>query len=651
MIKRLKIIGVLVVGAFALGQAGQIHAADANPPELMTYQGYLVDGNGDPLGNSAPANYDVVFRIYKAKQGGLAIWGEQQTVTVDKGYFSVLLGEGVSIEAAQNINTLSDAFKGVDISHRFIGITVSGLGGGVDVEIAPRLRLVTSPFAFTATRALRLTDDSGNSNFFKDSATSSLKLGAGSTPTLTLPEAGGASLDGKLTIDLAGNGIGLQINNGALSTEFGAENGSAFHFKTGLPVFWFQKGISVNGEIHTYNRDTIIGPSSNLDTYLKIASGADDSIHAKADKFAILGDEYWMETRFSSGQVDLVTSANKFKMNKALEVDGALQVTSAITTSGSLDVGGNITASGSLSIAGDLMTSGWIGRDAHHVGGLVGAYNNVGGSSSKTNPIYIIGSSYKPNEGDLGGMYGIGYSHPDASFITGNASEWGLYVAAAGTANAFISGYAPSGRSYIKNRKGGLGVGTDSPDSNAALTAVGDDASLGWGDWAKSIHVSSSSGSFGTISGPSGTFMGLHVNGLIYFGRWDIQDYYGYLSPNGWNNHSDVRLKEDIQPISSSLDRLEKVRGVNFKWKHKDQRSYGVIAQEIEKQFPEMISEDHDEMKGVAYDQLTPILLEGLKELRAEKDEQLARKDERINELEDRLAKLEELVAKIDQGQ
>ena len=73
MIKRLKIIGVLVVGAFALGQAGQIHAADANPPELMTYQGYLVDGNGDPLGAGATANYDVVFRIYEAKQGGTAV--------------------------------------------------------------------------------------------------------------------------------------------------------------------------------------------------------------------------------------------------------------------------------------------------------------------------------------------------------------------------------------------------------------------------------------------------------------------------------------------------------------------------------------------------------------------------------------------------
>ncbi len=43
----------------------------------MTYQGYLVDGNGAGRGhgftNVSPANYDVVFRIYDVKQGGVAI--------------------------------------------------------------------------------------------------------------------------------------------------------------------------------------------------------------------------------------------------------------------------------------------------------------------------------------------------------------------------------------------------------------------------------------------------------------------------------------------------------------------------------------------------------------------------------------------------
>jgi hypothetical protein len=42
-----KLIGMLALGAFALGQADVARAADANPPERMTYQGYLVDVNGD----------------------------------------------------------------------------------------------------------------------------------------------------------------------------------------------------------------------------------------------------------------------------------------------------------------------------------------------------------------------------------------------------------------------------------------------------------------------------------------------------------------------------------------------------------------------------------------------------------------------------
>ena len=62
MLDRIKITITLVFAALVLGQAGRLNAADANPPERMTYQGYLVDGNGDPLGGSIPANYDVVFQ-------------------------------------------------------------------------------------------------------------------------------------------------------------------------------------------------------------------------------------------------------------------------------------------------------------------------------------------------------------------------------------------------------------------------------------------------------------------------------------------------------------------------------------------------------------------------------------------------------------
>ena len=82
-----------------------------------------------------------------------------------------------------------------------------------------------------------------------------------------------------------------------------------------------------------------------------------------------------------------------------------------------------------------------------------------------------------------------------------------------------------------------------------------------------------------------------------------------------------------------------------------------MIAQEVEKVFPELVNkmpsdpESDEEYMTVTYENITPILIEAVKELRVEKDEQLAQKDERINELEQRLAKLEELVSKIGQGE
>jgi len=339
-------IAVLVASAFVLGQVGVVRAADANPPEMMTYQGYLVDGNGAALGNSAPTNYDVVFRIYKAKQGGTAIWAEHQTVTVDKGYFSLLLGEGAGTASGEPSDDLSAAFDGTDASDRYIGITVSGLGGA-DVEIAPRLRLVASPYAFTASQARRLTDGSGNKNFFKEGST--LKLGAGETPTLMLPEAGGATLSGKLTAHLDGLGWGVQIDNGTLTTTFGANNASFFDFNTQSPGFRFDKAIYVKGHILSYNEDTVIGPSNDPDTYLKVGESS-KKITAQADEFQVQGGSNYLLTKFTSDKVELHTDADSFYINKPLDVNGRIQ-----------DKTGFVSPVGSvIAFAGSTAPDGWL---------------------------------------------------------------------------------------------------------------------------------------------------------------------------------------------------------------------------------------------------------------------------------------------------
>ncbi len=126
----------------------------ANPPERINYQGYLTDATGTALGLSAPKNYDLVFRIWNdAASSSTAnrLWTEQQTVTVDKGNFSVLLGEGVNIgETRNSLSALSDSATASD---RYLEITVKGITAGVDATLTPRLRLAPAPYAFLAAKA------------------------------------------------------------------------------------------------------------------------------------------------------------------------------------------------------------------------------------------------------------------------------------------------------------------------------------------------------------------------------------------------------------------------------------------------------------------------------------------------------------------
>ncbi len=143
-----------------LSVTGLQAAADSNPPDTLTYQGFVTDSSGVPFANTTPSNVVVYFRIYTASTGGTLKWSEQQVVTVDKGYFSVLLSEGTAISGETNRPALNTVFSGTDASDRYIGITVTNINA---VEIAPRLRLLPGPYSFLARNANNLVNSSGAS--------------------------------------------------------------------------------------------------------------------------------------------------------------------------------------------------------------------------------------------------------------------------------------------------------------------------------------------------------------------------------------------------------------------------------------------------------------------------------------------------------
>lgn len=94
---------------------------------------------------------------------------------------------------------------------------------------------------------------------------------------------------------------------------------------------------------------------------------------------------------------------------------------------------------------------------------------------------------------------------------------------------------------------------------------------------------------------------------------------------------SDERLKENILPIGSATELVDKVEGVYFNWNTgpKD-RQVGFIAQQVKKILPEVVSEDNNGYLSVAYGGLVPVLVEAMKE----QNKLLEELEKRISELE-----------------
>ena len=90
---------------------------------------------------------------------------------------------------------------------------------------------------------------------------------------------------------------------------------------------------------------------------------------------------------------------------------------------------------------------------------------------------------------------------------------------------------------------------------------------------------------------------------------------------------SDSRLKTEIHTIKDPLEKVDRLRGVTFKWLHTDKPSSGVIAQEVQEVFPELVVPvDHEgkEVLSVDYGKLVGVLIESVKALKAELDQHKA---------------------------
>ena len=110
----------------------------------------------------------------------------------------------------------------------------------------------------------------------------------------------------------------------------------------------------------------------------------------------------------------------------------------------------------------------------------------------------------------------------------------------------------------------------------------------------------------------------------VTIGNSNHPNYMLYVQGNAyatgtWSS-SDARFKKKIRPISNSLDRLMKIRGTSFEFRRDEFKDYqfdegtryGLIAQEVENVFPEVVKTEPNGYKSVNYSGMIPVLIEAI---------------------------------------
>jgi hypothetical protein len=132
-------------------------------------------------------------------------------------------------------------------------------------------------------------------------------------------------------------------------------------------------------------------------------------------------------------------------------------------------------------------------------------------------------------------------------------------------------------------------------------------------------------------------------------------------TPGEWSGNSDKRLKKNIAPLNSvkMLEKVRQMRGVAYEWNDNSTEfkrpkgiQTGFIAQDLQRIFPEKIKEDGNGFLLAAYGTYDPVIVEAIKALANQVDDQkeviedqkgaLEAQSKLINELANRLDKMEE---------
>ncbi len=274
------------------------------------------------------------------------------------------------------------------------------------------------------------------------------------------------------------------------------------------------------------------------------------------------------------------------------------------------------------------------------------------------------GNNTNGQDGGAFGAVGAG-STPDYAFMAiptadGTGYDSTKIIALKNSGNVGIGATAPADKLHVYSTAngGGAGITIDNQGTSNVqqswlnllslgngATQLGNAASKGWSifargnaystageqndlgftywngsGWTAPVWIDSLTGNVGI--GLTNPGYKLDVNGDVNIAAANALRFGGtsVCTSAGCTAVSDVRLKENIQPLENSLEKILQLQGVEYDYRDKskfgDKHQIGVIAQNTEKVYPEVVVTDKKTgFKAVAYDHLVAPLIEAVKTL------------------------------------
>lgn len=212
------------------------------------------------------------------------------------------------------------------------------------------------------------------------------------------------------------------------------------------------------------------------------------------------------------------------------------------------------------------------------------------------------GNSAKNRENYV--VHVIGYNNAASSkglWVRGETTIDGAIIHTAGalsTTDISASSLSSSGPVSAQSSQNGVNAITGTSSANYSGVA--------------GINNGAGNGIYGSAPGPG--FAGYFSGKLCYTGTLGCS--------------SDKRFKENVRPIVTGLEKVSRLRGVNYMWKRNEfpDRNFaegnqiGFIAQEVQEVVPEVVSKGPDGYMTVDYARLTAVLVEAVKELKSQNE-------------------------------